>query len=96
MMKPEQKDKVEARLKRVSGQVDGIRRMVESDRYCVDVLVQLSAVQSALAKVGQMVLDSHVRTCVTQAMTSGQPADRDEKIAELMDIFGRYARIGTR
>lgn len=93
MMNPEQKQKVQARLSRIAGQVEGIRGMVEDERYCVDVLVQLSAVQSALAKVGQLVLDSHVRTCVSQAMTSGDEGERDDKIAELMDIFGRYARI---
>jgi CsoR family transcriptional regulator, copper-sensing transcriptional repressor len=93
MMNPEQKQKVQARLSRIAGQVEGIRGMVEDDRYCVDVLVQLSAVQSALAKVGQLVLDAHVRTCVSQAMTSGDQGERDDKIAELMDIFGRYARI---
>lgn len=93
MMNSEQKQKVQARLSRIAGQVEGIRGMVEDERYCVDILVQLSAVQSALAKVGQLVLDSHVRTCVSQAMTSGDEGERDDKIAELMDIFGRYARI---
>ena len=62
MMSPDTKEKVEARLKRVAGQMSGIQKMVEDDRYCVDVLMQISAARAALAKVSKMLLESHIQT----------------------------------
>jgi DNA-binding FrmR family transcriptional regulator len=89
MMDPETKVKVEARLKRVAGQVAGIERMIEDDRYCVDVLLQISAVRAALAKVGKIMLEAHIRTCVTEAFESDDADDRDAKIAELVRVFDK-------
>ncbi|ACY14290.1 metal-sensitive transcriptional regulator [Haliangium ochraceum] len=89
MMGPSQKKNVETRLKRIAGQVDGIQRMVAEDRYCVDVLLQISAVRAALSKVSGILLESHIHTCVTKAFDSDDPAERDEKIAELVRIFGK-------
>ena len=74
MMSDETKTNVEARLKKIHGQVGGIQRMVGQDRYCVDVLLQIAAVRAALERVGQIVLRSHVETCVVEAFASGRPS----------------------
>lgn len=87
MMSPDTKEKIEARLKRVSGQVSGIQKMVEDDRYCIDVLMQISAARAALAKVSKMLLESHIQTCVTGAFESDDEDDRTAKIAELVRVF---------
>ncbi len=87
MMTPDTKENVEARLRRVVGQVSGIQRMVEDDRYCVDVLMQISAARAALAKVSKMLLESHIQTCVTDAFESDDEADRAAKIDELVRVF---------
>lgn len=89
MMDKETKASVEARLKRISGQVAGIQRMVDEDRYCVDVLTQISAARAALAKVSKILLESHINTCVTRAFDSRDEADRQAKMAELIRIFDR-------
>ena len=87
MMDAETKEKVDARLKRVAGQVAGVQRMIDADRYCVDVLVQISAVRAALAKVSKILLESHIQTCVADAFESPDPSDRAAKIEELVSIF---------
>lgn len=87
MMSPDTKEKVEARLKRVAGQMSGIQKMVEDDRYCVDVLMQISAARAALAKVSKMLLESHIQTCVTGAFESDDEDDRTAKISELVRVF---------
>ncbi|MHC4222648.1 MAG: metal-sensitive transcriptional regulator [Planctomycetota bacterium] len=94
MLDPKTKTNVLARLKRIEGQVAGINRMVEGSQYCVDVLLQISAVQGALAKVGQIVLGSHIDTCVSDAIASGNDRERRRKIDELMDVFARHGQIG--
>lgn len=81
------------RLRKIEGQVAGVRRMVEGDAHCVDVLTQVRAVQGALQKVGQRILAAHMRTCVRDAMESDDPESRREKIDELVRLFARY---GTR
>jgi CsoR family transcriptional regulator, copper-sensing transcriptional repressor len=83
------------RLSRVAGQVTGLQRMVAEDRYCVDVLLQIAAVRGALAEVGKVVLAKHVETCLTEALRSGNRAERSGKVEELMDIFSRYCALGT-
>jgi DNA-binding FrmR family transcriptional regulator len=85
--------KVLSRLKKVAGLVAGIQRMVEEERYCVDVLHQIAAVEAALDRVGHLMLASHVETCVTSAIESGRPKDRREKLDELMDVFSRFGRV---
>ena len=92
-MKDEARAKVLARLKKVSGQVAGISRMVEEDRYCVDVLHQIAAVEGALDRVGHLVLASHVETCVSSAIESGRPKERREKLDELLEVFSRFGRV---
>ena len=85
--------KVLTRLKRIGGQVEGIQRMVEADRYCVDVLNQIAAVEAALDRVGHLLLASHVETCVASAIESGKPRERKKKLDELMDVFSRFGRV---
>jgi DNA-binding FrmR family transcriptional regulator len=80
------------RLKRIEGQVRGLTRMVEEDRYCIDVVTQLSAVRAALRGVEEEVLRDHVGHCVEHAIASGNKADQRRKVAELIDVLGRTGR----
>ena len=96
MLDERTKRNVEARLKRVEGQIGGLRRMIGEDEYCVDLLIQISAAQGALGRIGQIVLGSHIETCVSDAFERGGKTERQRKIDELMDVFARYSRIGTR
>lgn len=77
------------RLSRIEGQVRGLARMVEDDRYCIDVVTQLSAVRSALRRVEEEVLRDHVGHCVEGAIASGDKAQQRKKIAELMNVLTR-------
>ena len=92
-MKEDAREKIQARLKKVAGQVAGIQRMVDEDRYCVDVLHQIAAVEGALDRVGHLMLASHVETCVASAIESGKPKERKDKLDELMDVFSRFGRV---
>lgn len=96
MMNDSTKKKVLTRLNRIAGQVEGIARMIEEDRYCVDVLQQIASAQAALGQAGKLVLRSHVETCVGTAMATGKAAERKQKIDELMDVFARYGGLGGR
>jgi len=95
-MKPDAKTAALVRLRKIGGQVEGLVRMLEQDRYCVDVLLQIAAVQSALGRVGEIVLGSHVETCVAEAFERGDPDQRRAKTDELMDVFSRYAQLRRR
>ena len=80
------------RLKRIEGQVRGLARMVEHDRYCIDIVTQLSAARAALRRAEDEILADHVAHCVEHAIVSGDKADQRRKIAELMDVVGRADR----
>jgi DNA-binding FrmR family transcriptional regulator len=80
------------RLNRIEGQVRGLARMVEDDRYCIDVVTQISAVRAALRKVEEEVLRDHVAHCVEHAIASGDKAEQRAKVAELMDVVARSTR----
>lgn len=80
------------RLNRIEGQVRGLARMLEEDRYCIDVVTQIEAVRAALRRVEEDVLREHVAHCVEHAIASGDKADQRRKVAELMDVMGRVAR----
>jgi DNA-binding FrmR family transcriptional regulator len=84
------KDQLLTRLKRIEGQVRGVQGMVEEDRYCIDVLTQISAIQAALDKVALGLLDDHARHCVIDA----ERGERREKTDELMGAVGRLMRRG--
>jgi DNA-binding FrmR family transcriptional regulator len=85
------KDQLRTRLRRIEGQVRGVERMVEEDRYCIDVVTQISAVQAALDKVALGLLDDHARHCVIEGGADGSPEQLTE---ELMGAVGRLLRRG--
>jgi CsoR family transcriptional regulator, copper-sensing transcriptional repressor len=80
------------RLNRIEGQVRGLARMVETDRYCIDIVTQISAVRAALRAVEEEILSDHVANCVEHAISSGNRAQQRRKIAELMEVLSRSAR----
>lgn len=79
------------RLRRIEGQIRGLQRMVEEDRYCADVLIQVSAVHEALRKVSRALLENHLRHCATHAIQSS-PQKADAMYAELLDLFTRHSK----
>ena len=80
------------RLSRIEGQVRGLARMVDDDRYCIDIVTQIGAVRAALRRVEEEILREHVAHCVEHAITSGDKADQRRKVAELMEVMGRAGR----
>ncbi len=80
------------RLHRIEGQVRGVEKMVEGDRYCIDILTQISAVNTALESLAFKILDEHVRHCVAAALASGDEADARTKTEELLEAVHRFAR----
>jgi CsoR family transcriptional regulator, copper-sensing transcriptional repressor len=80
------------RLKRIEGQVRGVARMVEDDRYCIDVLTQLRAVQAALSKVEQEILREHLNHCVAHAFHSGSEKDRLRMVEEVIGVLDHRSR----
>jgi len=86
------KDALVKRLHRIEGQVRGIERMVENDRYCIDILTQISAVNTALEALAFRILDDHVKHCVSDALASGDEAAAAEKSVELLEAVHRFAR----
>ena len=96
MLNAETKSKTLTRLKRIEGQVQGIQRMVEEEKYCVDILLQLSAVQGALTQVSRLLLGRHIESCVKEAFKTGSGADRGRKIEELVEICSRFGRLDGR
>ncbi|KAA6450654.1 copper-sensing transcriptional repressor CsoR [Bacillus swezeyi] len=84
-----EKEQITNRLKRIEGQVRGIQNMIEDDRYCVDILVQISAVQAAMQKVAFSLLENHTHHCVANAVKSGEG---EEAIEELLDVFKRFSK----
>lgn len=80
------------RLNRIEGQVRGLARMVEDDRYCIDIVTQVAAVRAALRRFQEEILRDHVSHCVEHAITSGNKAEQRKKIEELMAVVGRADR----
>ena len=80
------------RLNRIEGQVRGLARMVEEDRYCIDIVTQIAAVRAALRRVEEQVLRDHIDHCVRHAIASGSKAEQEEKVAELMEVLSRSER----
>lgn len=91
-MQTDIKPKVLNRLSRIEGQVRGLSRMVEEDRYCIDVLTQLQAVRAALSRVESEVLKDHMDHCVMGAIAGDDLADRKAKASELIELLGRASR----
>jgi DNA-binding FrmR family transcriptional regulator len=90
VLNEETRAKARARLRRIEGQVQGLQRMIDADAYCVDVLLQISAVRGALDQVQKLLLGRHIESCVADALRSGSRAERQQKIDELLDVFARF------
>ena len=88
----EHKDALVKRLHRIEGQVRGLERMVEEDRYCIDIITQISAVTTALESVAFKVLDEHVNHCVAGALAAGDATEAERKSKELLEAVHRFAR----
>jgi DNA-binding FrmR family transcriptional regulator len=91
-MQKDTKASCQKRLSRIEGQVRGLARMVEEDRYCIDVVTQVSAVRAALRRVEEEVLRDHVAHCLEHAIASGDAREQRRKVKELMDVLARAAR----
>ena len=90
-MKPYHRDCLN-RLARIEGQVRGIARMIETERYCIDILNQLQAVKAALGGVEAEILKEHADHCVAEAMASGDRSEQRTKLNELVELFGKYTK----
>jgi DNA-binding FrmR family transcriptional regulator len=88
----EDKARLLARLRRIEGQVKGLHRMVEEDRYCVDILGQIASVHEALRSVGKQLLRGHLSHCVTRSLRSGDETEAEKTYTELMDVIYKYTR----
>lgn len=84
--------KLLTRLSRIEGQVRGVARMIDEDRYCIDILTQMQAVKAALKRVEDEVLKNHAAHCVAHAIRSGDARDQTRKFAELVELISRYGR----
>lgn len=91
-MRQEAKASCLRRLSRIEGQVGGLVRMVEADRYCIDVITQIAAVKNALRRAEEEILKDHVAHCVEHAIASGDKRDQRRKVSELMDVLSRVER----
>ena len=85
----ENKDKALTRLKRLEGQVRGIARMIEEDRYCVDILTQTAAIRAAVKGVEKLVIEDHASNCIENAVRSGDAADQRAKFLELIELLDK-------
>lgn len=88
------KQSIAHRLRRIEGQVGGVQKMVDEERYCVDILNQTAAIVSAIRGVENLIMEHHLGTCVSDAMQSADPDEQRRKITEVMDIIGKYRKHG--
>lgn len=86
------KEKTMDRLSRLEGQVRGVAKMVESDRYCMDILAQTAAIRSAVLGVEKLILENHAQHCVSSAIESGDPAEQRAKFDELIELLQKVSR----
>lgn len=84
------RQKALGRLRRIEGQVQGLQRMIAADAYCVDILLQISAVQGALEQVQKLLLGRHIESCVAEALRAAGRSERQRKIDELLEVFSRF------
>lgn len=89
---PEIKDSNVKRLRRIEGQVRGLQKMVEEDRYCADIMIQISAVQEALRTVGRALMRNHLKHCAAQTIRQGTPAQSEAMYDELLDLIYKHSR----
>ncbi|MDF2872007.1 metal-sensing transcriptional repressor [Clostridium sp. KNHs205] len=86
------KDKITRLLKTARGQIDGLLKMVEDDRYCIDISNQLSATQAILQKVNNEIIQSHLKSCVKDSFDTGSEEDKDEKIEEIVKLLDKLSK----
>ena len=91
-MKQDDRPKLLNRLNRIEGQVRGVARMVEDDRYCIDILTQLQAIRAALVRVETELLKDHLGHCIESAIVSGDAGEQRQKAAELIDLLQRATK----
>jgi len=96
MMDAETKQQALGRLRRIVGQIQGVQRMVEEEKYCVDILLQISAVQGALEQVSKILMTRHIQTCVQDSLRAGSERERSQKIDELVRVFTRHSGLAGR
>jgi DNA-binding FrmR family transcriptional regulator len=94
MMGDAEKTKVSNRLRRIQGQIGGIEKMIGEDRYCIDILTQISAIISALRGVEDLVMQNHLNTCVADAMRSEDPEEQQAKVDEVLSVIGKFRKHG--
>ncbi len=94
MLTDQQKTNLVTRLNRVAGQINGIRRMIDEDRYCVDILTQTAATTAAIRTIEGIIMKNHLNTCVADAMRSKNVEDQREKVDEVMTVIGRFRKLG--
>ena len=92
-MDTQTKDAVKRRIKSISGHVAGIERMIDQDTYCIDVIRQVQAVQAALNKVNDLILENHLNTCVISAVRSDDPQQREKVLGEIVGVFEMAQKI---
>ncbi|MBU4330664.1 MAG: metal-sensitive transcriptional regulator [Acidobacteriota bacterium] len=78
------------RLNRIAGQVRGIQKMIEDERYCIDILTQISSIQGAIKAVGENILERHLKGCVKHSFSVGDQEDREKKIGEIIEVFKKF------
>jgi DNA-binding FrmR family transcriptional regulator len=88
-----EKKKALTRLKSIEGHVRGVRRMVEEDQYCIDIIQQTQAIQHALDKFNALILENHLNTCVTTAIRGEDAAERERVVTEIMDVFEMTSKL---
>lgn len=96
MMDAETKRQALGRLRRIVGQIQGVQRMVEEEKYCVDILLQISAVQGALEQVSKILMTRHIESCVQDTLRAGSERERSQKIGELVRVFTRHSGLADR
>ncbi len=96
MLDAETKQRALSRLRRIEGQVQGVQRMVEEDKYCVDIMLQVSAIQGALEQVSKILMHRHIESCVMDTMKAGSAQERSRKIDELISVFSRHGGFAAR
>ena len=94
MLSEDEKAKLANRLRRIAGQVSAVQRMMNEDAYCVEVRTQIAAASGAVGKVSEMILESHIRSCVADALREGSESDKDQKLEELISLFRTFGRPG--
>ncbi len=96
MMDLETKQQALARLRRIEGQIQGVRRMLEEEKDCVDIMLQVSAIQGALEQVCKVLLARHIEGCLRGSLRAGTQRERSRKIEELVEVCSRYGRFNAR